>query len=154
MGLSDLNGQHFTIINQIPTSQSIPTKVAWKKRLLTKCNKKDGIYDKSSQEIVHKANTWTAYIFDWPDYKPSLWVDGGYYSLSDNLKDTCFTATVGDLLIFAEIDDPAPTSIREFDALRDKYKDHGGIITEAEAYISYRPNGKPWRTNHIEIIKG
>lgn len=152
-GLSNLNNQHFTIINQIPTSQSVMTKMAWKKRLLTKCNKKDGIYDKSSQGVVYKANTWTAYIFDWLEYKPPLWVDGGYYALADDAKVEFFTAAVGDLLIFAEIDDPVPTSIAEFDALRNKYKDCGGIITGAEAYISYRPNGKPWKTNHIEIIK-
>lgn len=153
-GLSDLNSQHFTIINQIPTSQTVSTKRAWKKHFLTKCNRRDGIYDKSSREVIYKANTWTAYIFDWIDYMPPLWFEGGYYDLDDELKDRCFTVAVGDLLIFSEIDDPTPKSISEFDALRNKYKDYGGVVTGAEVYINYRQNGKPWRTNHIEIIKG
>ena len=151
-GLSNLNGQVFTIINQIPTSATVSTKTVWKKYKLTNCGKRDGLYDKSSGTMAYRANTWTAYIGNWQQYKPPTWLDGGYYALSD--KTGVYTANVGDLLIFADIPDEVPTTLQEFIALRDKYKDIGGIITGQEIYINYKPNGTPWKTNHIELVKG
>ena len=152
--LSNLNNQVFTIINQIPTSQTISTKVAWEKYKLTDCGKRDGLYDKSSGTMAYKANTWTAYIGGWQEYKTPTWLDGGYYALPDDEKVEHYTANVGDLLIFSDITDEAPATLQEFTALRDKYKDMGGIITGQEVYVNYKPNGTPWKTNHIELIKG
>lgn len=152
VGTSNLNGQVFTIINQIPTSQTVTTKIAWKKYRLTDCGKRDGLYDKSSGTMAYRANTWTAYISDWKQYKPPTWLGGGYYALAD--KSEYYTANVGDLLIFYDIADNAPTTLQEFTALRDKYKDIGGVITSQEVYIKHKPNGTPWKTNHIELIKG
>ncbi len=153
-GLSNLNGKVFTIINQIPTSASVAAKTGWKKYRLTDCGKRDGLYDKSSGTMAYKANTWTAYINDWQQYKTPTWLDDGYYALPENEKSNYFTANVGDLLIFADITDDAPTTLQEFNALRDKYKDMGGIIAGQEVYINYKPNGTPCKTNHIECIKG
>ena len=154
VGTSNLNGQVFTIINQIPTSQTVTTKIAWKKYKLTDCGKRDGLYDKSSGTMAYRANTWTAYISDWQQYKPPTWLGGGYYALSDNEKAEYYTANVGDLIIFADVADTTPTTLQEFNALRDKYKDIGGVITSQEVYIKHKPNGTPWKTNHIELIKG
>ena len=152
--LSNLNGQIFTIINQIPVSQTVATKTAWKKYRLTDCGKRDGLYDKSSGTMMYKANTWTAYIQNWQQYKKPTWLSDGYYALADDQKANYFTANVGDLLIFCDIADSVPTTLQEFNALRDKYKDVGGIITAVEEYINYKPDGTPWETNHIELIKG
>ena len=152
VGTSNLNGQVFTIINQIPTSQTVATKIAWKKYRLADCGKRDGLYDKSSGTMAYKANTWTAYIHNWQEYKPPTWLGDGYYALAD--KTEYYTANVGDLLIFADVADNAPTTLQEFNALRDKYKDIGGVITGQEVYINYKPNGTPLKTNHIELIKG
>ena len=152
--LSDLNGQVFTIINQIPQSQTVATKTAWKKHTLTDCGKRDGLYDKSSGTMLYRANAWTAYIQNWQRYKKPNWLDGGYYALTEDEKEEYFTVNVGDLLIFADIPDAAPATLQEFNVLRDKYKDMGGVITGAEVYISYKPNGTPWATNHVEAIKG
>ncbi len=153
-GLSNLNGKVFTIINQIPTSATVSTKIEWKKYRLTDCGKRDGLYDKSSGTMAYKANTWTAYIGNWQEYKPPIWLGGGYYALTDADKAECYTANVGDLLIFANVTDNVPTTLQEFNALRDKYKDIGGVITSQEVYIKHKPNGTPWKTNHIELIKG
>lgn len=153
IGLSNLYKDIFTIINQIPESQTISTKIAWKKHALAHCGKRDGLYDKSSGQMIYKASTWTAYVYDWQRYKNPLWTSGGYYALSDSEKDNFFTVDAGDLLIFADIPEAAPKSIAEFNALRDKYKTCGGIVTGCEAYINYKPNGKPWKTNHIEVIR-
>ncbi len=154
IGLSNLKSEVFTIINQMPTSQTVATKSAWVKHTLTMCGKKDGLYDKTSGAMVFKANTWTAFIYNWKQYKKPLWTDGGYYALPDTDKGKYFTVSVGDLLVFDDIPDNTPETLQEFNALRDKYKYSGGIITGSEVYINYRPNGVPWRTNHIEIIKG
>lgn len=153
MSLSNLCEDIFTIINQIPASQTVATKVAWKQYRLTNCGKRDGLYDKSSGTMVYRANTWTAYIHDWEKYKNPNWLTGGYYALPDGKKAEFYTVNVGDLLIFADITDSVPTTLQEFSALRDKYKDCGGIITGVEAYISYKPDMQPWQTNHIEVIK-
>ena len=154
MSLSRLAGQTFTIINQIPQSATVLTKTQWKKKVLKDCGKKDGLYDRSSGTMAYKANTWTAFINDWQMYKAPNFLDGGYYALDDELKDQYFTANVGDLLIFADIPDDAPTTIQEFNQLRDKYRDIGGPITSAEVYINFNADGTPWKTNHVELVRG
>ncbi len=151
--LTKLNNKVFTIINQIPTSATVATKTAWKKFRLENCKKDSQIRDASSGTMAFKANTWTAFIYNWQNYKPPLWSDNGYYTLTDEEKANYFTANVGDLVIFSDVFDDAPTTLQEFNALRDKYKDMGGIITGQEVYINYKPNGTPWKTNHIELIK-
>lgn len=151
--LSDLNGGKFTIINQIPKSKDISTKIRWIKHTLMHCDKKDGLYDKSSGQIFYRANTFTAYVYDWQRYKKPLWEGDGYYMLSGIEQSKYYTANVGDLIIFADIPGPSPVTAQEFNVIREKYKGCGGIITSVEEYINYKPNGEPWSTNHIEIIK-
>ena len=152
--LSNLNHETFTIINQIPQAPNIATKIAWKKHTLVSCDKRDGLYDKSSGTMVYKANSFTAYIKDWQSYKQPNWLKNGFYSLTDVDKNGYYTANVGDLIIFADIPDIAPTTIAEFAGLTQKYKDIGGIISGVNVYINYKPDGTPWKTNHIELIKG
>ena len=153
-GLTNLENETFTIINQIPQSASVATKRMWTKYTLKGCDKKDGIYDRSSGTMVYKANSFTAYVSDWEHYKAPNWLDGGYYALTDDKKVDYFTANVNDLIIFADIPDEAPTTTAEFTALTQKYKDIGGLISGVNVYINHKPNGEPWTTNHIELIKG
>lgn len=152
--MSDLFSETFTIINQIPQSQTQANKVKWKKHFITQCDKRDGIFDKSNATMAYKANAWSVWCKDWQNYKPPIWTADGYYTLGDDEKDDYFTANVGDLVIFAEIPDVKPTTVQEFQALVNKYRDNGGTITQAQSYINYRPDGTPWSTNHIEMIKG
>lgn len=152
--LSNLNRETFTIINQVPQSPSVSTKINWKKYTLTGCSKLDGILDKSSGTLVYKANVFTAYLTDWQHYKSPNWLDNGYYSIADADKSEYYTANVGDLIIFANIPDLAPATAAEFTALTQKYKDIGGLISGVNAYINYKPSGMPWATNHIEVVKG
>ena len=151
--LSNLFDKTFTVINQIPTSQTVATKIAWTKHTISGCDLVSGIYDKSTGNMVYKANTFTAYLKDWQNYREPNFSDNGYYFIYGT-DETLYTATAGDLIIFREIDDPVPTTAQEFNNLRTKYVNEGGILTGAEAYINYRADGKPWRTNHIELIKG
>lgn len=153
-GLSNFRNETFTIINQIPQSASVATKRVWKKYTLTGCDKKDGIYDKSSGTMIYKANSFTAYISDWEHFKNPTWLSGGFYSLTDDKKVNYYTANVGDLIIFSKIPDETPTSSTEFNALVNKYKDIGGIITGVNVFINHKPDGTAWKTNHIELIKG
>lgn len=152
--LSNLNSETFTIINQIPQAPNVATKVRWHKYKLQNSDKKDGIYDKSSGTMVYKANSFTAYLQDWQHYKAPTWLDGGFYAMADVDKQGYYTANTGDLLIFADIPDETPTTVAEFTALTQKYKDIGGLISGVNVCINYKPNGEPWKTNHIEVIKG
>lgn len=152
-GLSPLNNLTFTLINQIPTSDTVATKIAWTKHVMQGCGKSSGIYDKSAGNMLYKANGFTAYLTEWRNYREPNFSKKGYYSVYDTEKEL-YTANVGDLLIFREIEESAPTSVREFNNLRAKYTSEGGVITGAEAFIEFKANGKPWRTNHIELIKG
>lgn len=152
--MSNLFSETFTIINQIPQSQAVPTKVRWKKHFITKCDRRDGIFDKSTGTMAYKANAWTVWCKDWENYRPPIWTADGYYTLGDDEKDDYFTANVGDLVVFAEIPDVEPTNLQEFQALVTKYKDNGGVISQAQSYINFKPDGTPWATNHIEMIKG
>ena len=153
-GLSDLNTDVYTIINQIPASSTSAAKTAWKKHFLTKCDKKEGLYDQSKEAMVYDANAFTVFCGNWQDYRKPLFVDGGYYALPEDEKERYFTVRPKDFIIFAKVDDAAPETTAEFMALKNKYADYGGEITGAEVYINYHPDGTPWRTNHIEIIKG
>ena len=150
--LSNLRDETFTIINQIPQSAAVSTKTAWKKVTLRHCGRINGIYDRTSGAMIYKANTFTAYIYDWEKYKAPHWFDGGYYALAD--KDNYFTVNIGDLIVFADIPDAVPTTLQEFQSMVTKYKDNGGTVSSAQAYINYKANGEPWKTNHIEAIKG
>lgn len=149
--LSNLNNKTFTIINQIPQAPNVATKVTWRKYRLKRCDKRDGLYDKSSGTMVYKSNSFTVYAKNWENYKTPNWLDDGYYAMAD---DNYYTANVGDLIIFADIPDDAPTTTAEFTALTQKYKDIGGIISGVNVYINHKPDGTPWKTNHIELIKG
>lgn len=152
MSLSNITDKTFTIINRIPVSASNAQITAYKKYVLKGCDVQNGFIGKSSGTMVYKSNVWTAWISDWQHYKPPAWSENGYYSMS--AKDGLYTANNGDLLIFADISDDAPKSQQEFQTLVNKYRDMGGLITEANPYINYKATGEPWRTNHIEIIKG
>lgn len=152
--MSDLFSETFTIINQIPQSQTQANKVKWKKHFIKQCDRRNGIFDKSNGTMAYKANAWSVWCKDWKKYKPPIWTAGGYYALGDDEKDDFFTANIGDLIIFAEIPDVEPTTVQEFQALVTKYKDNGGTITQAQSYINYHANGTTWATNHIEMIKG
>lgn len=152
--LSNLNNQVFTLINRVPRDKDTVATGSYVKHTLKNCGKKDGIYDRSSGTMAYAANTWTAYIGDWEGYKPPHWLEDGYYTISEEEKADCFTVAVGDLLIFADIPDEAPMSLNEFNAMKEKYKDMGGIISSVEVYIQYKLSGEPWKTNHIEAIKG
>ena len=154
MSLSNLQNSTFTIINQIPQSISSAKKRAWFKHTLRKCGKQNGIYDRTGGTMLYKTNTFTAYIGDWERYMPPSWLNTGYYTLPDKDKANYFTVNVGDLIVFDDIDDSVPTTLQEFQALVAKYGDNGGTVTGFQEYINYKPNGEPWRTNHIEAVKG
>ena len=104
--------------------------------------------------MMYKANTFTVYIKDWEQYKPPHWLENGFYALADVDKKGLYTANVGDLIIFADIPDVAPTTTTEFTALTQKYKDIGGLISGVNVCINYKPDGSAWKSNHIELIKG
>lgn len=152
--LSELNHETFTIINQIPQAPNVATKTKWRKYTLKKCDKRDGLFDKSSGTMVFKANTFTAFVYDWEHYKPPHWLEGGFYSTADVDKEGFYTVNVNDLIILADIPDIEPTTTAEFTALTQKYKDIGGLISGVNVYINHKRNKTPWGTNHIEIIKG
>ena len=152
--MSNLFSETFTIINQIPQSPTVPTKVLWKKHFISNCDRRDGIYDRSDRVMAYKASAWTVWCKDWQRYKPPDWTNEGYYILFSEAKDNYWTANVGDLIVFAEIPDIVPTTVAEFQSLVNKYRENGGLITQAQSYINYRADKTPWATNHIEMIKG
>lgn len=138
---------------QIPTSASIATKTKWIKYTLNGCDKTDGVYDKTSDTVVNKATSWTVYVKDWQSWRAPSWVGGGYYAQTALEKQNTYTIAVGDLIVFDDVDDVAPSSVAEFNALVNKYKNNGGAVTSSEAFINY--NGStPWKTNHIEAVRG
>lgn len=150
--LSNLFDKTFTVINQIPSSATVATKIAWVKHTIKGCDVVNGIYDKSTGNMVYKANTFTAYLKGWQNYREPNFSANGYYSIYKTEKGL-YTANAGDLVVFREIDDPAPTTLQEFNALRTKYANEGGILTTVEAFINYHNDRTPWNTNHIELIK-
>lgn len=151
--LSNLFDKTFTVINQIPTSQTVATKIAWVKHTISGCDVVSGIYDKSTGNMVYKANTFTAFLKDWKNFHEPNFFENGYYTIY-MIDKNAYTADVGDLVIFREIEDPVPTTPKEFNDLRTKYSKEGGVITEKTAFINYHNDGEPWRTNHIELIRG
>lgn len=152
MALSRFNDKIFTIINRIPKSADNAQVAEWVKNTLKQCDKQSGISGgKTDQTVIFKANSWTVWLADWQRYKEPNWSEDGYYTLSN--RNGYYTVCPGDLLIFADIPDNAPTNEQQFQKLAAKYKNMGGVITSAQAYINFKANGEPWRTNHIEAVK-
>lgn len=152
--MTDFFTDKCTIINQIPTSQTNKTKVAWKKHIITMCDIRNGLYDRMSDTMIYKAGSWQVITKEWATYLSPTWISGGYYTIPDVNKNKYYTIGVGDLLIFGEIQDPEPTNSTEFGELRSKYENNGGIITGHEVYMHFKQDGTPWKTNHVKIIKG
>lgn len=149
--LSDLFDKTVTVINAIPKTEETPA--AWTKTVLSDCAVSGGIFDRSSGTMVYAANTFTVYARAWRKYRVPSFSDGGYYSVYPTEKDA-FTANAGDLVILCAIDEDAPQTAKEFNDLRTKYAREGGILSSAEAFIRFKPDGTPWETNHIEMIRG
>lgn len=145
--LSNLCDKTFTLINQIPQSQTNKKKIAWHKHTLTKCDVVGGVYDRSQHTLIKTSGEYTAYIKDWERYIPAQ----QYYNMSD-CSDK-FTIAKGDLIIFSDIPEDAPSDGDSFDLLVDKYSGNCMTVSDFELYINYRSDGKPWKTNHIEVIK-
>lgn len=152
--LSKLNNDTITIINQIPQSDTSAVKVEWRKHIIRNCSVRMGIFDKSSGTMSNSANTFTVYVKDWQNYTAPDWLQNGYYSMSDEDKEKHYTANINDLVIFDAVPDAVPTKVSEFTALTQKYKDIGGLVSSVSVYINHKPSGEPWKTNHIEIVKG
>lgn len=150
--LSNLYNQTFTIINQIPESQTKHKKVAWTKHILKRCDKVGGIYDKSQNAMVLTSGEYTVYIKDWQDYVMASWNGCGFYG-NEEKRQNHFTLAKGDLIIFDEILDSVPTSGDEYDALIEKYADNSMTVADFEVFINYRADGTPWDINHIEVMK-
>lgn len=153
-GLSDLSGNTFTLINQVPQSAGDPSVRIWVKRRIKGCQKRDGLYAGANDHTVFDKSAFTVFCNSWQSYRPPLFTDGGFYALSDTAKEPFFTVNPRDFIIFADVADNAPQSNAEFAALKKKYAGMGGVITGAEVYVQYKPNGTPWRTNHIEMTGG
>lgn len=152
--LTDLFAETFTIINQIPTSATNPAKIVWKVSKIKRCSRHNGIYDQSAGGMGYKADAWTVRCKEWQSYRPPMWTENGYYTIPDDEKSAFYTASVGDLVVFADISDPAPTSVAEFNALVQKYRNNGGVLTAAESYVHHDAAGIPWETNHIKMVRG
>ena len=144
--LSNLCGKTFTIINQIPESDNRRKKVAWRMRKIKNCGKVGGVYDRSSGTMVKTSGEYTVYIKE-----PESYVSPAEYYASDNTDK--FTLGKGDFIIFDDVDDAVPKNGDEYDALIDKYSDNGMTVSDFEIYINHKPDGTPWKTNHIEVIK-
>lgn len=142
----------YTIINQIPTSATNSEKVAFKIHKLQNCFKRNSVQSASSNTLVYNNNSFTTFCYDWQHYKEPTFLDGGYYAIED--KSNYFTVNTNDFIVFADIEDAEPTGIAEFEALKQKHKDIGGVITGKEVFINFDENDEPLQTNHIEIIKG
>lgn len=151
--MSNLFSGTFTIINQIPQSQAVPTKIKWKKHFIERCNRQYGIKDASTGTMAYKANAFVVNCKDVETFINADWIDG-YYTLPDDEKDKYWTASSGDLLIFAKVDDVEPATVAEFQSLVNKYKDIGGTLTAVNPYITINDKGEPTKTSNIEMIKG
>lgn len=145
--LSDLYNKTFTVFNQVQFSDG--TK--WIKHKIRYCSAKSGIFDKSRNQMTYTATSWTMRTRDWKMYRPPT--ENGYYALDNADMQKYFTVAVGDLIVFDDIPDSAPNDIKEFKTICDKYKNCGGIVSSAEAFINYDRCGNAWKTNHIKAVR-
>ncbi len=128
-----------TLINQIPKSSTDAQKVKWIKHTKT------GEYiqntsGESRETAIYGKNTATVYIFDTEGYmQPARYYLSGNYSGG-------FTAARGDMIIFEEISDPAPTCDEEFDAMLQKYGENAITVESVTPYIR-----EGFGINHIEV---
>ena len=103
------------------------------------CAKIGGRYDKTVRAMINVPGIYTVYIGDWKDYVRSY--ENGKYMLNK-----------GDLIVFSEVNDPAPSTPDEFDELIDKYDDgySAMVVSNVSHNILFDNSNKPWGINHIE----
>ncbi len=144
--MTDLNTKSFTIYNTIPGTDDSNPSYGWR-HVVHKCNKQQGFRKIISGDAVTTANKTTFFCKDFGAYLPPTSLPGGYYALPAEKRAEHFTLAVGDLIVFAVVEDEINhNKSSELNDLKKKYSQISMTVQEAFAYL----NGM--RTDHLEAI--
>lgn len=117
-----------TIYNDIPAG-AIEAR-HFDRFVIPRCNIQGGYVTKTDGTVQNIVNAKTVITKAVELYKPSM----EYAALPVDERENFFTASVGDLIVLAEVDDIITTA-QEFSALKQKYRNNSLQIVSASAYI-------------------
>ena len=120
--------QKVTIYNDIP-SDGVNAR-RFDRFVVDLCTIQKGVVQNADGTIEKVVNAQTITTKDIEHYKTPL----EYALLPADEKGKYFTANVNDFVVLAEVDDVVTTS-REFQDLRNKYKNNGFSVTAVNEYL-------------------
>lgn len=98
--------------------------------VIEKCNIQGGIVSKADGTIENIVNAVSVITKDVEHFKQPM----EYAKLPVDIRESFYTAQVGDFIVLSEVDDVVTTS-REFAELQEKYKNNGIVVRSASANI-------------------
>ena len=126
--MTDLYTQKVTIYNDIP--KNAVEERHFDKFVIDKCNIQGGLVNEANGTITNIVNAKSVVTRDVNRYKTPL----EYAELPVDLRVDCYTAQIGDFVVFGEVDDIVTTA-SEFSQLQSKYRSNGMKITSVSANI-------------------
>ena len=124
--MTDLYTQKVTIYNDIP--KNAVEERHFDKFVIDKCNIQGGLVNEANGTITNIVNAKSVITRDVNRYKTPL----EYAELPVDLRVDCYTAQIGDFVVFGEVDDIVTTA-SEFSQLQSKYRSNGMKITSVSA---------------------
>lgn len=144
-----------TIFNFVPTAQGSAEFGSCFKTVIKSAHF-SSLTSAGNEGVMKADGTETSvYIKDISKYLPPHFGYGGFYN-ENVAKADCWTANIGDLVVFSEALDDVPNSFIEWKKLKDKYKvTGGGVISSAPSLLKrYFEDGTPFLINHLEFVCG
>lgn len=111
------------------------------RHIIDKCLIQRGYTERTDGTIQNNINAITIITKDVEKYKSPI----EYKQLATDEKEDYFTVQIDDFVVLSEIDDVVTTS-KEFQALQQKYKDNGFLVTMSN------PNIHGMGVDNIEIV--
>lgn len=127
--MTDFWTQKVTIYNDIPEDAINDRR--FDRFVIDKCNIQGGVVSKADGTIENIVNAVTVITKDTKKYKSPL----DYAKLPADLKESFFTAQIGDFVVLSEVDDIVTTS-REFADLQTKYADNGIVVRSVSPNVN------------------
>lgn len=126
--LTELYTDKVTIYNDVPATSA--EKRHFDRYVLDRCNIQSGRVSRADgtiENIVNAITVWTKNVENYKDPRD-------YRLIPTDLRDSFWTAQIGDFVVFGEVDDIVETAA-DFQALQSKYKDNGLKITTTSPNI-------------------
>lgn len=142
----DLNTRTFTVYNTVPGTDNSNPQYGFRK-VINKCDAQQSFTTVENNNTSSITDKTIFFSLEIDTYLPPVFLSGGYYSLAEEDRVNYYTIAPGDFIVFEVVEDEIDhSSSKEFNELKNKYKNIGMTVGEAFAYLDGLP------IDHIEGV--